>query len=121
MELNDLKAWCKKKGLRVYEATSRESFAGIAEEFTASRSKRVTGTRCETNDRPPSPYLRVNSVGPNRSVSCTWILRGQANGQWWTLESYGMSPEDAIANCDSVCERLIDAWECVARKFQETS
>lgn len=110
MTLSDVLNILKSNGYTIEKEKTDPRYPYTIEQ---SAYKRITGSNCQTNDRPPPIVFTISQTNlfEITSISMEAHLRGEAvSGRWCDIGQYAMSLED-IDNLSDIEYEITKQWE----------
>lgn len=106
--LDELKLWLESEGFTVGKNHLNFEMNNVG--WYAWR--RIEGTDCECNDKPPSlviwPYSMVNYGETFESVEIE--ITGERKGVWWKLKAYAIQAKELKEKLPMIENTLVYAW-----------
>ena len=117
MTLEELKEWLKSEGFTTDNnyLASRENRC----KWYAWRRTVLPARECETNGNKAQIIVYPWSMGidvPGLKVPADGVeveLCGEANGIWWKLTAYSLSPKELTKRLSSIERSLVAAWNAL--------
>lgn len=110
MQTEDVMNILKDRGYKVEPAQKMPGIPASVEQFAY---KRIAGSDCQTNERPPNIVVVVSSITYNDTVhtSMSVYIKGETiSGRWCDLSQYGLSL-DEIEHISDIEYELTKCWE----------
>ncbi|GAB4059147.1 hypothetical protein [Uliginosibacterium sediminicola] len=112
---DELREWLTTQGFRCANNTLRHQGNGC--NWYAYRRSNLSARTCECNDDKPGMQIVVTPsamVLHNRLHESVEIeLCGEANGVWWKVTAYSITPSDVPKKLADVERALISAWNAL--------
>lgn len=110
----ELKEWLAENGFTLSPSTGMHSKYNTADWYAWSRID--SAAPCEHNNHTIIEVWPTISTINGRHESAHLEIVGEANGAWWKLQAYGLSPDDVRDRYDSIANGLVTAWNALPHR-----
>lgn len=120
--MDEEREWLQQAGFSIGKEPIPTGFNSC--DWYAYRMSGLPVRPCDTNDHKVaqiivSPWLWGSQTEIGKARSFVVSVKGEAKGRWYSLEAYGITPEDYRTNMEEINASLIAAWNALIPEPKE--